>query len=272
MPELPDVELFRHASRKALRKSIAHVTLNAPRLLDGISRRDLSTALAGTCFVSSRRHGKHLFLQLGRGRWLALHFGMTGTLVPVARGAEAPPYTRMRIDFDDGNALAYTSIRLLGHVGLTDDVRSFIAEHGLGPDALDRRLDNRRLEEIFASRKGATRVKAVLMDQSLLAGIGNVYSDEILYQARVHPLAPARCLTAAQVKCVYSCIGRVLKTAIECRADSEAFVARLPRGFLLRVRGLDGRCPRCGSKLGKFKLSGRAGYYCPSCQPEQSCP
>jgi formamidopyrimidine-DNA glycosylase len=270
MPELPDVELFRRQSRRAFGRRIARVVLDAPRLLDGISSADLAAALEGNRFVSSRRHGKHLFIGLERNGWLALHFGMTGTLVPLANSAEAPQYTRMRVDFTDGGALAYTSVRLLGRIGLTDEVRRFVAERGLGIDVLDRRFDARTFERMLAKRKGrrglGTPIKAILMDQSLMAGIGNIYSDEILYQARVHPLTPANHLTAAQVEAVFRSVRRVLRTAIERRADSAHLGVRLPCGFLLRVRGPDGHCPRCRENLATFRLGGRTGYYCPRCQ------
>jgi formamidopyrimidine-DNA glycosylase len=266
MPELPDVELFRRRNRAAFRRWIVRVALNAPRLLEGVSRAGLVRALEGNRFVSSRRHGKHLFLGLERDGWLALHFGMTGTLVPVASGAEAPPYTRLRIDFGDGGGLAYTSVRLLGRIGLAEDVRAFVAERRLGPDALDRRFDRRAFARVVASRNAATPIKAMLMDQSLVAGIGNIYADEILFQARVHPLTAAKSMTPAKVKAVHSSVGRVLKTAIECRADSAHLAQRLPRGFLLRVRGPGGRCPRCRQHLATFKLARRTGYYCRRCQ------
>jgi formamidopyrimidine-DNA glycosylase len=272
MPELPDVELFRRRSRGVFHRRVVRVALDAPRLLEGVSRAGLTRALLGNRFVSSRRHGKHLFLGLERSGWLALHFGMTGTLVPLASGVEAPQYTRLRIDFDDGGRLAYTSVRLLGRVGLTDDVRTFVAERRLGPDALDRRFDRSALEGFVATRNAATPIKRMLMDQSLVAGIGNIYADEILFQARVHPLTPAGRMTPVQVRAVYRSVGRVLRTAIECRADSEHLAQRLPRGFLLRVRGPGGHCPRCRQSLATFKLAGRTGYYCRRCQPLRPCP
>jgi formamidopyrimidine-DNA glycosylase len=267
MPELPDVELFRRRSRAVFHRRIARVALDAPRLLESVSRAGLARALEGSRFVSSCRHGKHLFLGLERNGWLALHFGMTGTLVPLATGAKKPQYTRLRIDFGDGGGLAYTSVRLLGRIGLTDDVRTFVAERRLGPDALDRRFDRRAFERIIAGRNAATPIKAVLMDQSLVAGIGNIYADEILFQARVHPLTSVGRMTSAQVRAVHRSAGRVLKAAIECRADSEHLAQRLPRGFLLRVRSPGGRCPRCRQRLATFKLAGRTGYYCWRCQP-----
>jgi formamidopyrimidine-DNA glycosylase len=248
------------------------VELDALRLLEGVSRTGLTRALEGNRFVSSRRHGKHLFLGLERKGWLALHFGMTGTLVPLESGAEAPRYTRLRIDFGDGGGLAYTSVRLLGRIGLTDDVSAFVAERRLGPDALDRRFDKRAFEQIVATRNAATPIKAILMDQSFVAGIGSIYADEILFQARVHPLTPAKRMTPAKVRAVHRSVGRVLKTAIECRADSEHLTQRLPRGFLLRVRGSGGHCPRCRQSLATFKLAGRTGYYCRRCQPMRPCP
>jgi formamidopyrimidine-DNA glycosylase len=102
----PSVLVLRQGERRD--KRIVRVVLDALCLLEGVSRTGLTRALEGNRFVSSRRHGKHLFLGLERKGWLALHFGMTGTLVPLESGAEAPRYTRLRIDFGDGGGLAYT--------------------------------------------------------------------------------------------------------------------------------------------------------------------
>jgi formamidopyrimidine-DNA glycosylase len=240
-------------------------------MLEGASGAELKTALAGNQFLSSRRHGKHLLVKLERSGWLMLHFGLTGALELFDRRDEEPKYTRMRVDFIDGGSLAYTSVRMLGRIGLTEDPGKFLRDRAVGLDVLDRRFDIKPFMNIFseAEQRGSRLkkpIKAILMDQSLMAGIGNIYSDEILFQARVYPLTPGEALTAEQLKTIFRSIGRVLRTAIDCRAGSERFVERLPRGYLLRQRNRGGECPRCATNFETYKLAGRTGYYCPRCQ------
>jgi formamidopyrimidine-DNA glycosylase len=270
MPELPEVELFRRrASRGALGKRIRRVEVRAARLLAGVRAAKLRRALNDSRLTSTRRHGKELFLQLERGGWLAVHFGMTGTLECFREAKPEPPYTRVRIDFRDGSALAYTNVRLLGGIGLTPAPVEFIAEHDLGPDALDRRFDLKSFRQVLFGRSASLRrpIKALLMDQSRLAGIGNVYSDEILFRARVHPLTPAGKTTDSERTAVFRALKRVLETAIAAGGSIEGGGARLPRSFLARERHRGGRCPRCGAGVATFKLGGRTGYFCPRCQP-----
>jgi formamidopyrimidine-DNA glycosylase len=270
MPELPEVELFRRrASRGALGRRIRRVEVRATRLLAGVASAKLRRALNDNRLTATRRHGKQLFLRLERGGWLTVHFGMTGALVCFRQAAAEPPYTRVRIDFRDGGALAYTDVRLLGRIGLAPAPAQFIAKHGLGPDALDRRFDLRAFRRLFCGRPASLRgpIKALLMDQSRLAGIGNIYSDEILFRARVHPLTPAAKTTDNQRAAVFRALKRVLETAIDADGSIEGGGARLPRSFLARERHRGGRCPRCGAGVATFKLSGRTGYCCPRCQP-----
>ena len=151
-----------------------------------ISRsRPFIAKLTGNRFEASRRHGKHLLVRLRSDGWLTLHFGMTGSLVYFRRTSDDPPYDRVRFDFEGGRHLAYVNRRMLGRVGLADDADEFIRAEELGRDALDPAFD---LEAFNRAIEGRRRdIKSVLMDQTLMAGIGNIYADEILFQARLHP-------------------------------------------------------------------------------------
>ncbi len=193
MPELPDVEGFKRLLVKtALGKRIDRVSVHDARILGKCAPRSFIEGLEGVSFAEARRHGKHLMARLDRGGWLTLHFGMTGAL----RFVEEPPFTRVRFDFAKDGHLAYTNKRMIGRVGLVDDAADFIAEEKLGPDALDRRFD---FDAFEARITGIKRdVKSVLMDQEIVAGIGNIYSDEILFQARVDPRTRIDQLSAAQ--------------------------------------------------------------------------
>lgn len=265
MPELPDVEGFKRVlSRNALRKTIDRVVVSDARILGKLAARTLASRLKGAKLATARRHGKHLLARIDRGGWLTLHFGMTGALEFLRDCAKAPPFTRVRLDFAGDGCLAYTNKRMIGRVGLAHDASDFIAEERLGPDALDPRFD---FDAFKAAVAGAKRdVKSVLMDQEIIAGVGNIYSDEILFQARVDPAERMDRLTSAQLRRVFLKMREVLETAIAHGAGSERFVERAPKFFLLTQRHKGGRCPRCRSPLKVLKIGGRTAYCCPRCQ------
>jgi formamidopyrimidine-DNA glycosylase len=206
---------------------------------------------------STRRHGKHLFVRVSGDGWLRLHFGMTGEVRYFKDHGDAPEHTRLRLDFGGGYTLAYRNTRKLGEIGLVDDPDEFVREQGLGPDALSDDLGLRRFRELLENRRGT--LKGTLMNQEVLAGIGNVYADEILFRAGLHPEARADRLRDDSVKKVHRSMRAVLKAAIDARVEAERF----PRSFLLPDREEGAPCPRCGRGLRKTEVSGRATYYCP---------
>jgi formamidopyrimidine-DNA glycosylase len=266
MPELPDVELYkRYLDEHALSRTIARVTVNDARILGDLAASAFVAALSGNRFEESRRHGKHLLVRLRERGWLTLHFGMTGGLVHFRDAADEPPYDRVRFDFAGGHHLAYVNRRMLGRVGLTDDAGAFIRAEALGPDALDPGFDLAAFEHAIQGRR--RDVKSVLMDQALLAGIGNIYADEILFQACVHPRTPAASLGGRERAVLFEQIKAVLETAIECGAGAEQLLERLPDHFLLPHREKSGKCPRCGAAIATLKAAGRTAYFCPRCQP-----
>jgi len=267
MPELPDVELLRrYLDGQALRQRIERVHVGDARILADLSAPQFAAKLEGRAFEASRRHGKHLLVRLTGDGWLTLHFGMTGDLAYFENVADDPPYDRVRFDFAKGGHLAYLNRRMLGRVGLADDAEAFIVAEQLGPDALDPAFDIASFESALDGRR--RDVKALLMDQSLMAGIGNLYADEILFQARLHPRARTDRLDRAQRRRLFEQIKEVLETAIACGAGAEQLLERLPDGYLLPERQAGGHCPRCGTALATLKSGGRTSYFCPRCQPD----
>jgi formamidopyrimidine-DNA glycosylase len=266
MPELPDVELFkRHFDETSRDRTVARVEVLEARVLEGLAPAAFAARLQGRRLGAGRRHGKHLLIALDDGTWLALHFGMTGRLQYFAEPQDDPPYDRVRFDFADGGHLAYVNVRLLGRVRLVADAEAFLAGIPVGPDALDPGFDLAAFEAMLAGRRGG--LKAVLMDQSLVAGIGNIYADEILFDARLHPGLKPAALDAAARRRLFHSMKQVLETTIACGAGSESLFERLPAGYLLPHRRLDGACPRCGGGLDRIAIGGRRGYFCPRCQP-----
>jgi formamidopyrimidine-DNA glycosylase len=258
MPELPDVEAFRrYLDSTALHQRIENVRVRHERVLEGVSARRLTLELNGRTFESTDRHGKYLFVDTGRAPWLVLHFGMTGCL-EYEKDREPGDHDRVVFDFDNGYSLTYVCSRLLGKVTLTKSPQRFVQEAGLGPDALT--ID----AEQFASRVRGSRaaVNSCLMNQALLAGVGNIYSDEILFQSRISPRFKSSKVTDKQAGQLYGKMLHVLKMAADRKADP----SKLPASWLLPHRDAGGPCPRCGGDIKKGKTSGRSAYWCPRCQ------
>lgn len=261
MPELPDVEVYRRElESKALKQRIAAVEVATPRILGRFPAKRFVERLVGRRFAGTRRHGKRLYAALDDGGFLALHFGMTGALRCFAGEDPEPAFDRVRIDFENGRHLGYYNRRMIGRVELIEDADADIAAHELGPDALG--LDLATFRERLARSRGA--IKSVLMDQAVVAGIGNIYADEILFQARVHPRARTAELDAATIQRIHKAMQSVLKKAIERGAEPD----RLPASFLIPRREAGERCPACGGRVARVAIGGRSTYYCPRCQPE----
>jgi formamidopyrimidine-DNA glycosylase len=259
MPELPDVEVYRqYVDPTALHQRIERVQVDAPRMLKDVAPKDLRSKLEGAELEATRRHGKHLLIELSRGPWLVLHFGMTGRLDYGASDDGAPRHTRLSIEFAGGHRLAGIWQRRLGEIALTRDPESFVQDRGLGPDALDLRLP--AFKDLLARRRGA--IKPALMDQRLLAGIGNVYSDEMLFHARFRPDRDTRGLDENDLAGLHRALRHVLRLAIERRADP----GQVPASWLLPHRKPDQSCPRCGAGVEHARIGGRRAYYCPRCQ------
>ena len=272
MPELHDVEVSkRYLDATGLHRSIESVEVTAPRLLQGVSEERLRETLVGRELTGTRRHGKWLFAGVGEpdgepGDHLVLHFGMTGFLRCYRKPEGEPDHVRLRLDYADGYRLAYDNQRMFGEIGLASDVDSFVRKRDLGPDALDLAAgDGERFRELLADRRGI--IKPTLMNQSVLAGIGNELSDEVLFQARIHPERTAGELSPAELDTLHSELGRVLEAAIAAGEGGVIDPVGLPEGFLNRHREEGAPCPAgCGGALERIEVSGRTGYHCPRCQ------
>jgi formamidopyrimidine-DNA glycosylase len=265
MPELPDVEIFRRRlDDAAAGRRITDAKVIDARLLDGISARELERRLAGRRIRNTERHGKHLIAELDDGSALVLHFGMTGTIETSAEGAAPPRYEVLHIEFGKDRWASVTSRRKLGHIWLTSDVAGFLKDHSQGPDALAKALSAKALATALGSKRSA--LKPALMDQARIAGIGNIYADEILFQARLHPLTLVGDLDPDELKKLYRTTGQVLRRAIARGLMAEGPADAFPDDWLSGRRRAGGRCPRCSTLLATLRSGGRTGYFCPRCQ------
>lgn len=255
MPELPEVEIYRRRfERCALRRRIDRIEVTDRRILHGTTADELRTALEGRRFVKTRRHGKHLFAQASGGRWLYLHFGMTGDL---HCGRDTPRFARLVIGFARREILAFEDMRLFGRVGLIHDPDTFIAKKRLGVDPLDPSFRFDVFNERLARRRGS--IKALLMNQSVIAGLGNLWVDETLFQTGLHPRTAVERLSDATRKKLFDAIRRTLRTAI-ARQEQEL---PMPRTSLIENRDPGALCPRCRKgTLRRTVVAGRTAFFC----------
>ena len=232
MPELPEVEASRRRLQRWLRgRRLAEVTaVEDAAVFGGLRPRAIVAALRGRRVRAVRRRGKHLWLELDRRPWLCFHFGMTGWLSFYRREEERPKYWKIELVAGDGRRLAYTDPRRFGRIRLQEDPPHEAPIALLGFDPLEGLPPARELARHLLRRKAP--LKAVLLDQSLFAGVGNWVADEVLYQARLSPRRPASSLGPAEVRRLRDALHEVIERAVAVGADSDRF----PRTWLFHTR------------------------------------
>lgn len=310
MPELPEVTTIVRELQHAVRgKIIADVTVEAAKLVRPLTVADFRRAVRGTRFTGFERRAKFIIAYLGKGargrgqknlrtsskpqapsprpQGLALvwHMGMTGHPLyrdphaesrrPRLRTAMADPmnrHVRVTFRFADGTRLEYSDVRKFGKVELVRaaDLPEHPQLRKLGPDAMEVSADPTALCRRLRARR--TAVKVALLDQTVLGGIGNIYADEALWVARLHPLVPTQRLTGAQCRTLARAIHTVLQEAIRAHGTSVDDYRRLSGG---KGRYGDRRrayqrtglpCPRCGTLITRLVVGGRGTHVCPRCQ------
>lgn len=257
MPELPEIALTKeYVESTSLRKKIVKVDFPSESLLQA-PKADFEKALKGSSISEVKRLGKYLFLQCDKAKWLVFHFGMTGKLEYYGN-QESPEYSHLILSFEDDYSLAFICRRKLGKIYLTESVEKFQEEHDLGKDAFE--FSSKEFQELLSRKKGS--IKAVLTDQHEISGIGNVYSDEMLFQARIHPKTKTEKLTQKEIGELYNQMESVLRLAIKIGGKRSEF----PKSYLIDHRKDGEDCPDCEGKIEKISVSGRSTYFCPSCQ------
>ena len=256
MPELPEVETYRrYFAKHALGRRITRVEVRDERILGEIRKETFVRKLRGGEFVETRRHGKHLFADAGK-TWLHLHFGMTGDLTYYTDGGEEPRFAKIIFGFEDGGRLAFEDMRLFGFADLVDSPDEYIAAKRLGMDPLDRSFTFPRFAALLERRKGA--LKSLLMSQDILAGLGNLYADETLFQTGIHPRRPVDELKESEKRALYSTMRRILRDVINAHERGKEW----PHRYLSQHREEGDRCPRCGGTIQRTVVFGRTTYFC----------
>jgi formamidopyrimidine-DNA glycosylase len=273
VPELPEVETVRRQLAPVLEgRRIERVEIRDGRLTRPLEPLEVAAELEGETVATVERRGKYLVVRFETGRALLIHLRMTGSLRHARGDAIDDLHTRAVVTLDDGSDVAYRDVRRFGTwlVLERDELEPYLSarlgEEPLGPEftprALARRLEHRRAP-----------VKAALLDQRSVAGVGNIYADEALWRARLHPLRQAGDLDTGEIRRLRDAVRRALEAGI-ARQGATLRDYRQPNGaegsmqHEFRVYGRDGEpCERCGTPIEKIRVAGRGTWYCPRCQP-----
>jgi formamidopyrimidine-DNA glycosylase len=276
MPELPEVESVRRQLEPALvGRRFERVRIDDHRLVRPYEPAAVAAELEDERVAAVERRGKYLVVRFESGRILLIHLRMTGSLLHAPRGSlQDDPHRRAVVTLDDGSDIAYRDVRRFGTWLLLEpgEAESYL-DVRVGAEPLDALFTAARLGERLAGRR--TSLKAALLDQRTLAGIGNIYADEALWRARLNPLRPAAALDRAELRRLHRGIRAALEHGL-ARQGSTLRDYRLPDGSggsmqdEFRVYGRrDEPCDRCGTPIARTRVAGRTTWFCPTCQPEQ---
>jgi formamidopyrimidine-DNA glycosylase len=273
MPELPEVETIRRQLAPALEgRRLERARVLDPRWSDPAPPEVVDDALRGRLIERLDRRGKYLIVSLEDDVHLVMHLRMTGNLLLCDDSGE-PPHTRVVFELDDGRRLLFVDVRrfgtgdvLLGSDALADYFASRLGVEPLSPD-----FTGEALRALARGRKQP--VKGFLLNQERVAGVGNIYADEALFRARIHPLRPVGTLKRPQVEALRDAVVETLELGIDSKGASiddyrhiDGAQGSFQDRFLVHTR--EGEpCPRCGTTIRKLRVAGRGTYVCPRCQP-----
>ena len=275
MPELPEVEnVAQGLERRALGRRVAAVEVRHPGVIVG-SAEEFASTLEGRRLVNVSRKGKALALELAaedgsRPRFLLVRLGMTGQFTVKPREAPLESHTHVLLALDDGREeLRFRDVRRFGRLRSCTREELEAVLGALGPDA--QRVTERQFLAAMCDRHGA--IKSWLMNQNLLAGLGNIYADEALFEARIHPLTQPGRVSPEKAHQLYKAVRKVLDRAVQLGGttfsdylDAEG----RPGAFLKKLRVYQhtgGPCRRCGHAIHRMVVAGRSSHFCPRCQP-----
>ncbi|HEX6679972.1 MAG TPA: bifunctional DNA-formamidopyrimidine glycosylase/DNA-(apurinic or apyrimidinic site) lyase [Gaiellaceae bacterium] len=272
MPELPEVETVRAGLKpKVVGRRFEDVRILDSRLTRPVDPAEVAAELTSEQVRAVDRRGKYLILRFESGLVLLIHLRMTGTLVHSRNGAPTEAHVRAVVRLDDGSDVVYRDIRRFGTwlVLRADELDAYLAAR-LGREPLEASFSAGDLGRRLAGRK--LPLKAALLDQRTVAGVGNIYADEALWRARLDPARPAGELDARELRALHRGLRRALEAGIERQGatlrdyrTSDGVAGRMQHEF--KVYGRAGEpCPRCGAPIAKTRLGGRGTWFCPACQ------
>ncbi|MFQ5857095.1 MAG: bifunctional DNA-formamidopyrimidine glycosylase/DNA-(apurinic or apyrimidinic site) lyase [Anaerolineae bacterium] len=279
MPELPEVESYRRdLSELLVDRQFTDVHVDWPNQVSAPSVDELVRRLPGQTVVSVGRRGKYLLFRLSAGDTLLIHLKMSGRLHVEPASAPADPHAHVVFRLDAGDELRFHDLRKFGRVYLVDDPAKVVGR--LGPEPLSDDFTVERFADMLAGpstgsgRRRRGRIKSLLLNQEFLAGLGNIYADEALHMAGLHPLRTADTLDTDEIEQLHAAIQSTLRRAIEHRGTSFDRFYLDTRGEpgayqgRLQVYGRAGEpCHRCGALIERIVVGQRGTHVCPVCQP-----
>jgi len=270
MPELPEVETIKsQLSKDIAGKKILDVEILLPKIVK-VPKQKFKWATVGARIKKIARRAKILIFELDNGWSFLMHLKLTGQLI---FNGQKNKHTHVIFRFSDRSHLLFNDLRQFGYIKLvkTADLPGFLEKEKLGPEPLNKDFTLEDFQAILA-KKPKTKIKQFLMDPKNIAGIGNIYSDEILFEAGVLPGHPAENLTPSEIKKIFDAAKHILAWAVKLRGTSASdyLDAHGQKGkFLaqLKVYGREGEnCVKCEGKIQRLKMNGRSAHFCPICQ------
>lgn len=274
MPELPEIETIKNVIEPQIKGlQIKSVTVNRPEVIERPNAEEFSAQIAGQTVTEMSRRGKFLTVHLNSGDKIILHLRMTGCLLFTLKNYPQEKHTHVVFHFENSE-LRFSDARRFGRLWLIKNGENdtYSGIHKLGLEPFDKNLNSEYLQNNFRKRKKA--IKECLLDQSIIAGIGNIYSDEILFRAKIAPSVPANILSQKDCERLAEIIPECLKYFIEKNKISAAdYLETKGKDYrntpFLQVYGKEGEpCPICGETLCRVVIGGRSSVYCKNCQGE----
>jgi formamidopyrimidine-DNA glycosylase len=289
VPELPEVETtVQDLKKKVLFKTFVDVWTDFPKMIKFPKNfEQFKKEIKGKKIKKIWRRGKNILFDLSQGKTLLIHQKLTGHLlygiwqkkkekwepkIPGPLNEKINTFIHLLFSLDNGKMLALSDLRKFANVELKDKKELLESKEfkSLGPEPLEKDFTFQKFKDCLKGKKG--KIKQILMDQNVIAGIGNIYSDEILFEAKVHPFKEVQKLNEAELKKIYKAIPKILNLAIKLHGESISDFRRISgqRGQFDKIRKVYRRegkeCKVCGTIIKKGKLAGRSAHFCPKCQ------
>ncbi|MFA6281916.1 MAG: DNA-formamidopyrimidine glycosylase [Candidatus Omnitrophota bacterium] len=266
MPELPEVETIKRELEKAvLGKKITKVSVINPKVIKEPSPKEFQKEIAGATIKNILRKAKLLIFELSNSKFLAIHLKMTGQLIYPGKNSKL---TRIIFHFSDGKTLDFNDGRLFAELRLVRDWQKLKFIQSLGPEPFDLPLE--KFEAMLGAKK--TKIKPLLLDQTFVSGVGNIYANEALFRAKIHPTRPANSLSSKEKELLFTELKETLKEAIKCKGSSVDDYVQLSgeTGTYAKYHKVYDKenkpCLRCKTLIQRISLGGRGTYFCPHCQ------
>lgn len=271
MPELPEVEtISQQLTKKIKGKIIKKVEVRLAKMIEGSTGKNFKRKVIGAKIKEVRRRAKLLLIELSNGYSLVIHLKLTGQLIFNRKPGK---YSHIIYYFSDGTKLIHNDMRQFGYVKLvrTKDLPKLFQKEKFGPEPLDKSFTLEKFKELLEKKK-RSKIKPLMMDQSFIAGVGNVYAQEACFKAKIKPTRTVGSLTDKEIKDLYKALREILRKAIKYKGSSVDLYVDIEgkqggyEPFLKVYRREGKKCSRCGAKIKSIRLGGRRTYFCPKCQ------